>query len=74
MTRANIPARLTFARYDIEQIAYILGRLEHFLVNGNDPTTIQVAQYLSGDVSVEWLACWVTELRTNLSRRLFPRS
>jgi hypothetical protein len=73
VSRTKRPDNLTFTRDDVEQITYILARLEHFLILGDEHTALQVTHYLVGDESAEWLAIWVAELRTKLRRQLSPR-
>jgi hypothetical protein len=72
MTRTPTPEKMSFDRDEIEQIAYILGRLEKLLTaNHDNGLASQVTEYLVAEADIEWLARWIIELRSNLHRRLF---
>jgi hypothetical protein len=73
MTRVQLPKTMTFNRDDVEQIAYIIGRLEQLLTR-NEVLALPVTQYLIGEPSTEWLTSWVTAINSVLRRRLFPLS
>ena len=73
MTSVPFPSKMTFNRDDVEQIAYIIFRLEQ-LIAGNDELAIPVTRYLIGETSTEWLACWLNAINSVLHRRLFPLS
>ena len=72
MTRAQTPTKMSFDRDEIEQIAYILGRLEKLLTDDHDKElALEVTEFVVAGTDIEWLARWITELRSNLHRRLF---
>ncbi len=73
MTRVRVTKPISFDRGEVEQIRYILSRLEQFLIHGDDRLTHEVTHYMTNDGSVEWLATWVHELTDNLHQKLFPR-
>jgi hypothetical protein len=72
MTRTQTAPTMSLDRNEIEQIAYILGRLEKLLTADNDNgLALQVTHFLVAGTDIEWLARWIIELRSNLHRRLF---
>jgi hypothetical protein len=73
MTSVQFPKKMTFNRDDVEQIAYVIFRLEQ-LIDSNDELAPPVTQYLIGDTSTEWLAGWLNTINSVLRRRLFPLS
>jgi len=64
---------ITLHRCDIEEIAYLLARLEDFLLHGDEHTTHHVSRFLIND-NHEWLARWVGELANHMRRQLLSRS
>jgi hypothetical protein len=59
-------------RCDVDEIAYLLARLEDFLLHGDEAGGRHVSQFLIND-SHEWLARWIGELTSHLRRQLFPK-
>jgi len=68
---SNLSEWITLNRCDVEEIAYLLGRLEDLLLHGDDEVTRHVTEFLTNS-SPEWVGRWVGELASHLRRRLFP--
>jgi hypothetical protein len=67
----ELPDLLSFNRHDIDEIAYILGRLEDFLLHGDEQATLGVAGFLTNS-SPPWLARWIGELASHLRHQAHP--
>ena len=63
---------ITLHRCDVNEIAYLLARLEDFLLHSDEDTAHHVSRFLIND-SHQWLTRWVGELAGHLRRQLFPR-
>jgi hypothetical protein len=67
MNPVQLPKRTTFDARTSSKSLYIIGRLEQLLTR-NDELALPVTQYLTGDTSTEWFACWVSDIQSILRR------